>query len=167
MNTFLRTDDFDSWLSGLKDNVARARIVHRIRSAAYGNFGDCEPVGEGVSEMLIHVGPGYRAYYTRRGAVIYLLLLGGDKSSQKRDIKRAIEMVRCFSPPSATLRGLVAWRNSPRMRVLAVRASIRHSRPARSHAMTRCSTTSCPEREDLSNASPFVRLAAASADQPK
>ena len=71
MNTFLRTDDFDAWLSGLKDNVARARIVHRIRSAEYGNFGDCETVGEGVSEMRIHVGPGYRAYYTRRGAVIY------------------------------------------------------------------------------------------------
>lgn len=50
MNTFLRTDDFDAWLSGLKDNVARARIVHRIRSAEYGNFGDCEPVGEGVSK---------------------------------------------------------------------------------------------------------------------
>ena len=89
MNTFLRTDDFDAWLSGLKDNVARARIAHRIRSAEYGNFGDCEPVGEGVSEMRIHVGPGYRAYYTRRGAVIYLLLLGGDKSSQKRDIRAA------------------------------------------------------------------------------
>ncbi len=57
MNTFLRTDDFDAWLSGLKDNVARARIVHRIRSAEYGNFGDCETVGEGVSEMRIHVGP--------------------------------------------------------------------------------------------------------------
>lgn len=96
MNTFLRTDDFDAWLVGLKDNLARARIVHRIRSAEHGNFGDCEPVGEGVSEMRIHVGPGYRVYYTRRGAAIYLLLLGGDKSSQKRDIKRAIEMARAL-----------------------------------------------------------------------
>ena len=96
MNTFLRTDEFDAWLADLTDNVARARIVHRIRSAEHGNFGDCEPVGEGVSEMRIHVGPGYRAYYTRRGAVIYLLLLGGDKSSQKRDIKRAIEMARAL-----------------------------------------------------------------------
>jgi len=96
MNTFLRTDDFDAWLAGLKDNVARARIVHRIRSAEHGNLGDCEPVGEGVSEMRIHVGPGYRAYYTRRGAVIYLLLPGGEKSSQKRDIKRAIEMARAL-----------------------------------------------------------------------
>ncbi|MDY0330633.1 MAG: type II toxin-antitoxin system RelE/ParE family toxin [Thiomonas sp.] len=94
MNTFLRTEEFDVWLSALKDKVGRARIVHRIRSAEQGNFGDCGPVGEGVSEMRIHVGPGYRVYYTRQGEVIYLLLLGGDKSSQKRDIKRAIEMAR-------------------------------------------------------------------------
>lgn len=96
MNTFLRTEEFDAWLSALKDKVGRARIAHRIRSAEHGNFGDCESVGERVSEMRIHVGPGYRAYYTRRGEVIYLLLLGGDKSSQKRDIKRAIEMARAL-----------------------------------------------------------------------
>jgi len=94
MGTFLRTKEFDAWLSTLKDNVGRARIVHRIRSAEHGNFGDCEPVGEGVSEMRVHVGPGYRIYFKRRGKVVYLLLLGGDKSSQKRDIKRAIEMAR-------------------------------------------------------------------------
>lgn len=94
MNTFLRSDEFDAWLSALKDRIGRARIVHRIRSAEQGNFGDCEPVGEGVSEMRIHVGPGYRAYFTRRAEVVYLLLVGGDKSSQKRDIKRAIEMAR-------------------------------------------------------------------------
>jgi putative addiction module killer protein len=92
MNTFERSDEFDAWLAALKDKVGRARIALRIRSAEHGNFGDCEPVGEGVSEMRIHVGPGYRLYYTRRGKVVYLLLLGGDKSSQKRDIKRAIEM---------------------------------------------------------------------------
>ena len=92
MNTFLRSEEFDAWLSGLMDRTGRARIVHRIRSAEQGNFGDCEPVGEGVSEMRIHIGPGYRAYFTRRAEVVYLLLLGGDKSSQKRDIKRAIEM---------------------------------------------------------------------------
>jgi len=96
MNRFLRSEEFDSWLSGLKDRVGRARIVQRIRSAEQGNFGDCESVGEGVSEMRIHVGPGYRAYFTRRAEVIYLLLLGGDKSSQKRDIKRAIEMARAL-----------------------------------------------------------------------
>ena len=94
MNTFIRTAEFDAWLSGLKDKVGRARIVQRMDAAMAGNFGDSEPVGEGVSEMRIHVGPGYRVYYTRRGEVVYLLLLGGDKSSQKRDIKRAIEMAR-------------------------------------------------------------------------
>lgn len=96
MNTFLRSDEFDAWLAGLKDKVGRARIALRIRSAELGNFGDCEPVGEGVSEMRIHFGPGYRVYYTRRGEVLYLLLVGGNKSSQKRDIKRAIEMARAL-----------------------------------------------------------------------
>lgn len=94
MNTFLRTEAFDTWLSTLKDKIARARIVHRIRSAEYGNFGDCESVGGGVFEMRVHVGPGYRVYYTRRGEVVYLLLLGGNKSTQKRDFRRAIEMAR-------------------------------------------------------------------------
>ena len=94
MNTFLRTKEFDAWLSGLKDKIGRARILHRIRSAEQGNFGDSEPVGGGVFEMRVHIGPGYRAYFTRHAEVVYLLLLGGDKSSQKRDIKRAIEMAR-------------------------------------------------------------------------
>ena len=97
MNTFLRSEEFNAWLSALKDKIGRARIIHRIRSAEHGNFGDCEPVGEGISEMRIHFGPGYRVYYTRRGEVIYLLLLGGDKSSQKRDIKHAIEMARALN----------------------------------------------------------------------
>lgn len=97
MNTFLRTEEFDAWLSALKDRVGRARIAYRIRSAEHGNFGDCKSVGEGVSEMRVNVGPGYRLYYTRRGEVVYLLLLGGDKSSQKRDIRRAIEMARAFN----------------------------------------------------------------------
>ena len=96
MNTFYRSDEFDAWLAALKDKTGRARIALRIRSAEHGNFGDCEPVGEGVSEMRIHFGSGYRVYFTRRGEVLYLLLLGGDKSSQKRDIKRAIEMARAL-----------------------------------------------------------------------
>ena len=96
MNTFLRTDVFDAWLGALKDKVGRARIVHRIRSAEHGNFGDCEPVGEKVLEMRIHFGPGYRVYFTRCAEVVYLLLLGGDKSTQKRDIQRAIEMARAL-----------------------------------------------------------------------
>jgi len=68
MNIFQRSGEFDAWLANLKDKVARARITLRIRSAEHGNFGDCEPVGEGVSEMRVHVGPGYRAYFTRRVA---------------------------------------------------------------------------------------------------
>lgn len=96
MTTFQRSDEFDAWLAALKDKIGRARIALRIRSAEHGNFGDCEPVGEGVSEMRIHFGPGYRVYFTRRGEVLYLLLLGGNKSSQKRDLKRAIEMARAL-----------------------------------------------------------------------
>ena len=92
MNTFLRTEAFNTWLLALKDKIGRARILHRIRSAEHGNFADCKAVGEGVFEMRVHVGPGYRVCYTRRGEVLYLLLLGGDKSSQKRDIQRAIDM---------------------------------------------------------------------------
>lgn len=78
----------------MKDPIGRARIATRIRSAEHGHFGDCEPVGDGVSEMRVHVGPGYRLYYTRVGEVVYLLLVGGDKSSQRRSIKRALEMAR-------------------------------------------------------------------------
>ncbi len=96
MNTFLKSDEFDAWLSSLKDQVGKALIAKRIESAQAGNFGDCEPVGDGVSEMRIHFGPGYRAYFTRRGEVVYLLLLGGDKSTQKRDIKRAKDMARAL-----------------------------------------------------------------------
>lgn len=96
MNTFERTDEFDAWLAGLKDKPGRARIAYRVRSAEHGNFGDCDSVGEGVSEMRVHVGPGYRVYFTRRAKVVFLLLLGGDKSSQKRDIKRAIEIARAL-----------------------------------------------------------------------
>lgn len=62
--------------------------------ASLGNLGDCAPVGHGVSEMRLHFGPGYRLYFTRIGDIVYLLLVGGDKSSQKKDIKRAIEMAR-------------------------------------------------------------------------
>lgn len=94
MNTFFASDEFSDWLSSLKDQVGKALIVKRIQAAEAGNFGDCEPVGDGISEMRIHYGPGYRAYFTRRGSVVYLLLLGGDKSTQKRDIKRATEMAR-------------------------------------------------------------------------
>ncbi len=89
MFTFFRHAIFDAWLRGLKDAKGKARILARIRSAEHGNFGDCKPVGDGVSEMRVNIGPGYRVYFCRRGAVVYLLLCGGDKSTQKRDIKRA------------------------------------------------------------------------------
>jgi len=94
MLTFYRSSEFDRWLGGLKDNIAKARIIQRIRAAELGHFGDVAPVGDGVSEMRIHFGPGYRVYYGRRGEQIYLLLIGGDKSSQNRDIQRAKQMLR-------------------------------------------------------------------------
>ena len=94
MNTIVRTDIFDVWLSKLKDVRAKALIIKRIRSAEYGNFGDCEPVGAGVSEMRIHSGPGYRVYFTRVGEVVYVLLCGGTKRRQQRDISRAKGLAR-------------------------------------------------------------------------
>ena len=94
MNTFIRSSDFDAWLSNLKDHKAKARILARLQSAVFGNFSDCEPIGEGVSEMRIHVGPGYRVYYIRTEKTIYFLLGGGDKSTQKKDITRAIKLAR-------------------------------------------------------------------------
>lgn len=94
VNTILRTAVFDAWLTGLKDERAQARIAQRIEAAQAGNFGDCEPVGEGVSEMRIHVGAGYRVYFVRIGAAVYLLLAGGDKSTQQHDIRLAIKMSR-------------------------------------------------------------------------
>jgi putative addiction module killer protein len=67
MNMFVRSSEFDAWLSGLAEQKAKARVLARLRSATLGNFGDCESVGEGVSEMRIHTGPGYRVYFTRTG----------------------------------------------------------------------------------------------------
>ncbi len=94
MYQFYRTDEFDAWLSRLKDKVGKARIVKRIRSAEAGSFGDCKPIRDGVYEMRVHVGPGYRLYYTQVGSVVYLLLVGGDKGSQTRNIKRALKLAR-------------------------------------------------------------------------
>ncbi|WP_066412293.1 type II toxin-antitoxin system RelE/ParE family toxin [Bordetella ansorpii] len=80
----------------LKDRRAMHRIQVRIDRAEEGNFGDCEPVGEGVSEMRIHYGPGYRVYFTRRGSEIVILLAGGDKSTQSKDIKTALSLARQY-----------------------------------------------------------------------
>lgn len=89
MNTINSTAHFDTWLGALQDLKARAKILTRIDRAVLGNFGDTESVGDSVFEMRIDFGPGYRVYFAREGRVIYLLLNGGDKSSQTVDIKRA------------------------------------------------------------------------------
>ena len=80
---------FVEWLGGLNDRQARTRIDARLARVAVGNFGDVEPVGEGVMELRIDWGPGYRVYFGRIGQVVVLLLCGGDKRTQQRDIKRA------------------------------------------------------------------------------
>jgi putative addiction module killer protein len=89
-----RTDVFTAWLERLRDRRARDRILARIDRLSLGNPGDVEPVGEGVSEMRIDYGPGYRLYFKQRGDTVVILLCGGDKRTQARDIKRAIEMAR-------------------------------------------------------------------------
>ena len=92
MIKILRTSEFDNWLDDLKDRLAKSTIQTRIDRMARGNPGDIKAVGEGVSEMRIHVGAGYRIYFIRSGSTVVLLLCGGIKNSQDRDIKRAIEM---------------------------------------------------------------------------
>jgi putative addiction module killer protein len=94
MNTIETTEIFDAWLSALHDPQAAYRVNARIFRAEQGNLGDVAPVGEGVSEMRIHYGPGYRVYFKQTGRTIYLLLSGGDKSTQKQDISAALEMAR-------------------------------------------------------------------------
>lgn len=84
-----QTETFARWHSAIKDIRVRARIADRIDRLASGNPGDVAPVGQGVSELRLHFGPGYRIYFMRRGALIILLLCGGDKSSQRRDIETA------------------------------------------------------------------------------
>ncbi|HET8636662.1 MAG TPA: type II toxin-antitoxin system RelE/ParE family toxin [Acidobacteriaceae bacterium] len=85
---------FSLWLRGLRDAQARARIAARVRRLAFGNPGDVRPVGEGISELRIHYGPGYRVYYVQRGAVLIVLLCGGDKSTQKKDIEAAKRLAK-------------------------------------------------------------------------
>ncbi len=85
---------FAAWFAGLRDREARARITVRIRRLSLGNPGDVRPVGNGVSEMRIDYGPGYRVYFVRRGDTLVVLLCGGDKRGQDRDIARALELAR-------------------------------------------------------------------------
>ena len=84
-----KTGAFEDWLTGLKDQRGKAKIVARIDRLALGNPGDVSPVGEGVSELRIHFGPGYRVYFARRAKAVVILLCGGDKGSQERDIAQA------------------------------------------------------------------------------
>ena len=89
-----KTDQFANWLDNLRDIQAKARVLVRIERLATGNAGDVKPVGEGVSEMRINYGPGYRVYYTMRGKTLTILLAGGDKRSQVTDIKTALRLAR-------------------------------------------------------------------------
>lgn len=89
-----QTETFSKWLMKLRDIRARARIQARIDRLELGNSGDVKPVGEGVSEMRIDYGPGYRVYFMQRGTELIILLAGGDKRSQSRDIENAIEIAK-------------------------------------------------------------------------
>jgi len=90
----LKTDEFAAWLDGLRDIQARARVQVRIERLLAGNAGDAQPVGEGVSELRIDHGPGYRVYFKRRGREIVILLAGGSKATQAGDIRMALKMAR-------------------------------------------------------------------------
>ncbi len=89
-----QTPEFVAWLNGLKDPMTRGRLVRRLERAAKGHLGDVKPVGEGVFEMRAFFGPGWRMYYTVREETLILMLGGGDKSTQRRDIERAITLAR-------------------------------------------------------------------------
>ncbi len=93
MFTVIQTEDFRDWLDALKDMRAQVRIAARLRFAEAGNLGDWKSVGDGLSEMRVDVGPGYRLYFTRRQNILIVMLAGGDKSTQARDIKRAQKLL--------------------------------------------------------------------------
>lgn len=94
MTEIRKTELFASWLDNLRDIQAKARVLVRIERLVSGNAGDVKPVGEGVSEMRINYGPGYRVYFIQRDSELIVLLAGGDKSSQSRDIKTAIRLAQ-------------------------------------------------------------------------
>ena len=89
-----KTETFAKWIDGLKDIRARARILVRIERLAAGNPGDVKPVAEGVSELRVDYGPGYRVYFKKMGQKVIILLAGGDKKSQSKDIKTALRLSR-------------------------------------------------------------------------
>jgi putative addiction module killer protein len=92
MFTVRQTEEFVSWLDALKDKRAQIRIVARLRQVEAGTLGDWQPIEGELSEMRVHFGPGYRLYFVRRGNVIVVMLNAGDKSTQKRDIRRALKL---------------------------------------------------------------------------
>lgn len=92
MFSIKRTDGFAAWLDGLKDRMTRVRLDARLRKALNGNLGDVKSVGDGVFEMREHFGPGWRMYYVQRGAVLIVMLGGGEKATQSDDIVRAIKL---------------------------------------------------------------------------
>jgi putative addiction module killer protein len=96
MFRLLRSEEFADWFERLRDLRARERIIARTLRLQLGQFGDVKPVGSGVSELRIDYGPGYRIYIKQRGADLILLLIGGDKSTQARDIKRALEIADAY-----------------------------------------------------------------------
>ena len=89
-----QTETYAEWFASLRDQKARARIDVRIRRLSLGNPGDVKPIGSGVSELRIDYGPGYRVYFLQRGPMLIILLAGGDKGTQDRDIKKALELAR-------------------------------------------------------------------------
>ncbi len=89
-----KTPTFAKWIDGLRDIRARARVLARIERLAGGNAGDVKPIGEGVSELRINYGPGYRVYFWKRGRSLVILLAGGDKRTQSRDINTALRLAR-------------------------------------------------------------------------
>ena len=89
--------EYEKWFASLKDRTARVRVDIRIRRLSLGNLGTVDPVGEGVSELKIDYGPGYRVYFVQHGSHYVLLLIGGDKSTQARDIRRARELARKYT----------------------------------------------------------------------
>lgn len=94
MYTIRQTDTFALWFTGLRNMQAKAAILRRLVRAQGGNLGEVKPVGGDVSEMRLDIGPGYRLYFTRRDEILILLLCGGDKSTQSRDIELAKKLVR-------------------------------------------------------------------------
>jgi putative addiction module killer protein len=95
-----KTDEYTDWIDNLKDLAGRARILMRVDRLIHGNPGSHRVLTEGVSELKIDVGPGYRVYYSLRGQRLLLLLLGGDKSTQQKDIEKSLELNKNYVEPS-------------------------------------------------------------------